>query len=163
VPPIRPSDRADDAGSLVFLSAPITQPMWDPDVARGEMASVLRGFAESGGRIVARIHPMDDLRPWRTSLAAAGVTPARFDTRIPLSASLAGSTGALTYRSTVFLDCVASGVPVVALGWYPWAWDDAVREHGGMILASSIEDARAACLVRRSAPPDPTPWLAGRS
>jgi hypothetical protein len=148
-------------GEVVFLSAPTVQPLWDPQVARHEAAQVLAGVARSGTKIVARIHPMDDLRPWRASLTAAGAAPERFDKGVPLETSLAGSTAALTYRSTVFMDCVASGIPVVALGWYPWVWDDAVREFGGMTLAGSIAGATVACLSAPNTLPDITPWLAG--
>jgi dTDP-4-dehydrorhamnose reductase len=68
-----------------------------------------------------------------------------------LGRSLDEATAALTFRSSVFMDCIARGIPVIALGWYPWVWDDSVREFDAMMLPDQSR-RRSAGAFHRSTP-----------
>jgi hypothetical protein len=63
------------------------------------------------------------------------------------------------YISTVLLNCVASGIPVVALGWYPTVWRRALEQASVARFADSL--AQAVEALTEPAPGGEAPSLDG--
>ncbi len=121
-------------------------------------ASLFRNLLAAGDvEITVRLHPLEhpgDFRDrWKRRF---GKLPPglRLDKEEPLSHLLAGTDVALMFRSTVMLDCLASGIPVVLPGWVDFGWDaDALKDLSGVHPAADLKDLESTLAVWLAAPP----------
>lgn len=146
---VPPRSRGRTAASTTVFTAPPIQPFWNPSVVYREFAHLARGvLRDPNATLLLRVHPLDRLRPWTTSVRKIDPEAERRLVVVAggsLGETLARTRTAVLYRSTVFLSCLAAGIPVVALGWYRWVWDDLLEKIPAVALAQSIDDAIAAC------------------
>jgi len=90
-----------------------------------------------------RIHPRDRIEIWETAWKKfKGSIPeqVRFDKGTPLELCLRETDLAIMIYSTVFLDCLRYGIPVVSLGWYPTVWREPLERAGVVTFARSLKD-----------------------
>lgn len=65
----------------------------------------------------------------------------RFSKEGSLESVLRETDVAFMFFSTVFLNCVASGIPVIGLGWYPHIWQKPLEATGTVHFARSLSEA----------------------
>ncbi len=65
----------------------------------------------------------------------------RFDKAATLDSIMDETDIALMFFSTVYLNCMARGIPVVSLGWNPFFWREQFEREGLVQFARSIEEA----------------------
>jgi hypothetical protein len=104
-----------------FTNPPEVVPMWNPSVVRWETVTLLQELTGRGKAVTLRAHPMDGLDQyavaWRENYGALPKNLA-LDKGTPLEPLLARTHIALMVFSTVVMDCITHGIPVVGLGWY---------------------------------------------
>jgi hypothetical protein len=130
---------------VTFLTTPLHLGLfWNPEATLREIAELVKRLEGRGHPVLIRIHPSDRVELWERSLRATlGSLPSslRFSKDDPLESVLRETDVALMFFSTVFLDCLASGIPVIGLGWYPHIWQKPLGEMGAVRFADSIQEA----------------------
>jgi len=155
---------------VAFFTAPPTLvPLWNPAALLWESATLIERLIDAGMTVTVRVHPMDRINTWRSACRrVAGSFPdaLRFEKGGPLVPLLERTDVAIAFGSTVFLNCLASGIPAISLGWYPLMWRRQLEQGGFIHFADSIEESvRLAKDLDRGSytAPDLSPLLAGRS
>ncbi len=143
---VRARSTADvQPGHLTFFTAPTSnRPFWHADLAQSEAMQVLSGCLQKGRDVTIRVHPRDRIALWKrawTHTTGSPPSAVSFDKGGGIEKVLAGTNSALTYLSSVLLNCIRSDLPVVSLGWYPSIWRDPLERHGLVRFASSINEA----------------------
>jgi hypothetical protein len=93
--------------------------------------------------VLIRAHPLENpadfLARWRYLYGS--IPPSlRISKNEPLSAVLDQTSLSLMYRSTVMLDCLARGIPLIIPDWIHFGWNDALRDVSGIYLAKDFSD-----------------------
>src|SRR4051794_37515828 len=102
-----------------------------------------------GLRTAIRLHPADSRSEWRH------LAPDReFEVARSIRDVVRETTVGILAYSTVFLECAASGVPTLSMGWYPFPWADKFDDLGIITRTSSeAETVLQAGVFARSIPP----------
>ena len=53
---------------------------------------------------------------------------------------LANTAVAVTYSSTVFLDCLRRGIPIISFGWHDFAYKSLIEQHNVFHFARDLAD-----------------------
>jgi hypothetical protein len=128
---------------VTFFTTPAVQPLWNDRVLSHESRRIMHGLVAAGWRVTVRVHPTDSVRGWRAAVRELGTSRSdqvRIDQRTDLSQLLAQTDFAVLFRSTVLLGCAVAGIESIAIGWYPWVWDDLLKRTGVVRFADSIAD-----------------------
>lgn len=94
-------------------------------------------------RLTVRAHPQENLsdlaQRWRRR---SGELPSglRLSRSEPLEEVLAETDLAVMFRSTVMLDCLAHGIPVLIPGWIEFHWSQGLEGIEGIHLATDFRD-----------------------
>ena len=110
--------------SILFITAPYDIPeLFHQEDLRDILRSLLRVSHAVRRRLVIRVHPMDKISPYQQRVAEL-----QQELGIALEVSysqgpgaeevLARSCVAVLYFSTMFLDCLRHGIPIVSFGWH---------------------------------------------
>jgi hypothetical protein len=143
-------------GCVTFFTQPFTPAEYvNPWVYRREAVRSLATIARTGARTIVRVHPRDSVDGWRSALKKwAPSERVELDSRGPLDDVIRRTRVAVTVSSTVFLECLRHGVPVVASDSYPIAWKTLLEEEGALAFAGSSKDVVR--LVLQAEPTDPS-------
>ena len=57
-----------------------------------------------------------------------------------LDAVLSNTAVAVTYSSTVFLDCLRRGIPILSFDWHDFAYKSLIEQHGVFHFAKDLAD-----------------------
>ncbi len=127
-------------------------------------AELQDGFIELLGRLQAsadceltvRAHPLENpadlLGRWRRHHGDLP-PPWSVSQREPLRDVLARTDVAILFRSTVMLECLASGIPMIIPRW-PWfTWQERLEDIRGVHLAADFDDLLATALAWIRDPP----------
>lgn len=130
----------DTKPRVTFFTAPTNIALfWNPSVALWETMTLLTDLHTRGHSITVRVHPADRIEVYRRVLP----TDVSFSKGGALEAVLNQTDVALMAFSTVFLNCLASGIPVIGTGWYPFIWQMPLNAGGYMRFADSLAQAHA--------------------
>jgi hypothetical protein len=104
----------------------------------------VRAAVESERTLVIRIHPRESSALYRQvveRLASEGFrTEVKFSQGPGLDDVISNSAVAVLYSSTVFLDCLRLGVPIVSFDWHHFAYKDQLKHHGVFAFAENLEN-----------------------
>jgi hypothetical protein len=128
--------------SIVFLTAP-TQEFWSDADLDDILRSLMAAAAAEGAELVIRVHPLERVAEYRVRLKKLlGTQPDGVDVTFSqgpgLQAVLASAAVAVTYYSTVFLDCIRQRVPIVSLDWHHFSYKRQIEEYGAFHFAKSL-------------------------
>ena len=111
--------------------------------------------------VTVRAHPAENpyvfVQRWRHLFGRDAALP-RISKQEPLSDILEDTDVALMLRSTVMLNCLASGIPVVMPGWIPTGWNEAleaIRAEQQIYLARDFADIENRIRGWLARPPQP--------
>jgi hypothetical protein len=137
--PVAVSQRGD---SITFFTQPST-PLVDNRSGRQELVLLLRDVVALGHPVRVRVHQSDSATDWVAAWDATGMGRDRilFEKETPLEQTLLRTSVALLLSSTVFLECAARGIPVVALGWFPIPHRKELLDAGVVTVAISRSEA----------------------
>jgi hypothetical protein len=99
----------------------VSSPFINRSEALREAIDLLQRLVDEGNELLVRVHPGDRIENYtREWVRRFGRVPAsvRFSKGGSLDPILQETDVAVMYISTVFLNCVASGIPVINLAWY---------------------------------------------
>jgi len=137
--------KSADPRSLTFFSWPLSHTSFysSYELIDGFIHIFQSLLKERKYRITIRVHPQENphdfVHRWRR-LCGPLPSEIRLSKNDPLSQVLADTDVALMFRSTVMLDCIASGIPLVLPGWIDFNWNQALRNSPGIHLAADFPD-----------------------
>lgn len=135
---------ASTGEDLLFVATDYKpQTLWHPADLDDIVGVAIQVASDTGRRLVMRIHPRDSVEPYKQALE-------RVCSKLKLSPTVVFSQGqglddairksavALLYFSTVFLDCLRLGVPIVSPGWHDFAFKNMAHKHGIFQFANDL-------------------------
>jgi hypothetical protein len=141
---VNPIDKASTSEKtrVTFFTAPAHVALfWNPSVALWETVTMLNEMIEQGHSVTVRVHPADRIDAYQQAwVKHCGGLPAdvSFDKGGSLEPVLAKTDVAIMAFSTVFLNCLASEIPVVGTGWYPFMWQAQLAKSNYIRFSDSI-------------------------
>jgi hypothetical protein len=155
---IRPTRHRVPAQRLTFFSWPLDRLEFYNAAELSDgfngMFAYLLGI---GMEVTVRAHPLENPRDfvvrWKEKHGAVpgGLKVVKSES---LERTLDDTDIALMFRSTVMLDCLARGIPVLMPGWIDFSWNDALRDLPSVYLARDFDDLREQLLDWRARPPE---------
>jgi hypothetical protein len=144
---------AEDTGqpvrtTLVFVSAPYSTQEFYHKSDLDEILGVLIAAAhETGRELVIRVHPLERVAYYQT---LAGNLLSRMPSGPQVSYSqgpglddvLSRATVAVTFSSTVFLDCLRHGVPILSFDWHEFSYRNQIERSGAFRFARDLSHLR---------------------
>ena len=110
----------------------------------------VRAASESKRTLVIRIHPRESSATYHQVLERLAHEGFRADVQFSqgpgLDAVISNAAVAVLYSSTVFLDCLRLGVPIVSFDWHDFAYKDQLKRHGVFAFADSLSHFHALLL-----------------
>ena len=134
-PEIVPQKTANARDSILYITTPYDVPeLFHPADLRDVLRSLVRVSNATAHRLVIRVHPQEKVSFYRQTIA-------ELEQELELHADVSYSQGpgteevlsrscvAVLHFSTMFLDCLRHGIPIVAFGWhrivYKWRFEEA--------------------------------------
>jgi hypothetical protein len=95
--------------------------------------------------LVVRVHPMEQTGYYRNIVEKLSSefnlnAEVEYSQGPGLDAILANTAVAVTYSSTVFLDCLRRGIPIVSFDWHDFAYKSLIERHDVFHFAKSLTD-----------------------
>jgi hypothetical protein len=134
--------------ALLFLTAPYSmQKFWSESDLDDILAALLHCAAERGTELIVRVHPLETVwfyrdRIEKLMMGDEGTPSITYSQGGSLDAVLARSAVAVTYFSTVFVECLRWRVPIVSFDWHDFGYKEKIREHGVFHFAESLSELR---------------------
>lgn len=99
----------------------------------------------SGRKLVIRVHPMEPIGYYRRIAEQICVTrrlspTVEYSQGPGLENVLLESAVAVTYASTVFLDCLRLGIPIISFAWHDFSYKALIERHGVFHFARDFAD-----------------------
>jgi hypothetical protein len=132
--------------SILFITAPYDIPeLFHQEDLRDILRSLLRVSHAVGCRLMIRVHPMDKVSSYQQRVAELqqelGVAAEVSYSQGPGAEEvLARSRVAVLYFSTMFLDCLRHGIPIVSFGWHWFPNKRRFEEEGIFHFARDLEN-----------------------
>jgi hypothetical protein len=134
--------------SILFLTSPYSmQEFWN----EGDLDDILRSLVATAAservELVIRVHPLEQVAEYRVRLEALfgkkldGVD-VTFSQGSGLHSVLSRAAVAVTYSSTVFLDCIKLGVPIVSFDWHHFSYKRQIEKYGVFHFAQNLAHLR---------------------
>jgi hypothetical protein len=149
----RPNEapRAASSGCkhVLFLTAPVSIQDFHNELDLDEiLQSLLDAAAAHHAALLVRVHPLEGVDYYRRKIeklrsAANGAVEVRYSHGAGLDEAVREACVAVTYCSTVFLDCLRARVPVVSFGWHDFSFRRQIEACGAFPFARSLAELRA--------------------
>jgi len=112
---------------------------------RDILARLLRVGGKSHRALVVRVHPMEQIGYYRNIIEELRAehnlhAEIEYSQGQGLDTILANTAVAVTYSSTVFLDCLRRGIPIVSFDWHDFAYKSLIERHGVFHFAEDLAD-----------------------
>ena len=136
---------ASNGDDLLFVTTDYKpQALWHPADLDDIVGVAAQVASDCGQRLVMRIHPRDSAEPYKQALervcSKRKLSPTvEFSQGPGLDEVIRESAVALLYFSTVFLDCLRLGTPIVSPGWHDFAFKDMAYKHGVFQFATDLK------------------------
>lgn len=139
--------------TILFITTPYDVPtLFHSEDLRDILRSLLRMSHASGRRLMIRVHPMERISAYERLVAELRE---EIGVRADISYSqgrgveevFARSCVAVLYFSTMFLDCLRHGIPIISFGWHWFPNKRQFEEEGIFNFASDLKHFEA--LVRQ--------------
>ncbi len=132
--------------SILFITTPYDVPaLYHREDRRDILRSLVRAAHSNGRRLIVRVHPLEKI-----SLYQRIVAELQRELGIQIEASysqgpgveevLARSTVAVLHFSTMFLDCLRHGIPIISFAWHWFPNQRQFEEEGIFNFARDLKD-----------------------
>lgn len=141
-----PQDKGIVRESILFITTPYDVPaLYHPADRRDILCSLLRAAHGTERPLIIRAHPLDKVVVYQEIIAEL---KAELGVQVEVSYSqgsgveevLARSCVAVLHFSTMFLDCLRHGIPIVTLGWHWFPNQRQFEEEGIFNFARDLAD-----------------------
>jgi len=132
--------------ALVFVTMPYALQEFLHESDLSEILGVLAAVARDTGReLVIRVHPLEQVDDYRARIdelkSGMSTVPVISYSQGPgLDDVLRRAAVAVTYSSTVFLDCLRHGVPIVSFDWHDFSYRRQLEQWGVFHFARDLAD-----------------------
>jgi hypothetical protein len=140
-------------GAILYLTAPYHQLPSYHLADRNEILGTLIATAAAARRqLIIRVHPLETILEYR-HFAEELATQKNLSVKITysqgagLDSVLQSSAVAILHFSTVFLDCMRFGIPVISFDWHSFPFKEQYREQKVFHFATDLSDLKQ--LVRK--------------
>jgi hypothetical protein len=140
--------QSDSRRSILFLTSPYSMQEF---LNEADLDDILRSLVATAAservELVIRVHPLEQVAEYRVRLKTlCGKTLDGVDVTFSqgpgLHSVLSRAAVAVTYSSTVFLDCIKLGVPIVSFDWHHFSYKRQVEKYGAFHFAQSLAHLR---------------------
>jgi len=143
---------------LTYFSWPLqATPILNASELNDAFAKILTRLAKAGNKVFVHAHPLENptdlMRRWKKVTRQIPDTIS-FGKHRQTAALLAETDVALMFRSTVMLDCMASGIPVVIPGWIDMGMGEHLANTPGVHCAENFEDLERTLVRWLEQPPE---------
>ena len=151
-----------DRRAILFLTAPFSmQEFWPTTDLDDILRTLLQATFETNAELIIRVHPLESLSAYKAKVREIGAVSATlakvtFSQGASLDPILERSAVAVTFASTVFLDCLRHRVPVVSFRWHDFSFWRQLEKHGVFHFAASLAELRR--IVQRAINGDLPPF-----
>jgi hypothetical protein len=134
--------------SLLFLTTSYSmEPFWTESDLDDILAVLLQCALNQCAELIIRVHPLERVGLYRGRIESIGsgkerVIPIIYSQGGSLDALLARSAVAVTYSSTVFLDCIRRGIPIVSFDWHHFSYKRQIEKYGMFHFAQNLAHLR---------------------
>ena len=143
--PERSYTSAENArGDILFITAPYEiLPLFHPEDRRDILRSLLRVSSASRRRLVVRVHPMEKIAAYEGEIRAlqaelGSTAEVEYSQGPEAEQVLARACVAVLHFSTMFLDCLRHGIPIVSFGWHWFPNKQHFADEGIFNFASDL-------------------------
>ena len=147
VPDWTPPEQNRQRGSdILFITSPVEVEARADFREVPEIISILlKKASECGARVVIRVHPTESVARYRAIVEQILETldpkpTVIFSHQTPMAPVLETAAVVVLFHSTVFLECLAAGVPMVSPGWHDFPFKDRYVEEDVFNFANDLED-----------------------
>ncbi len=141
-----PSQNGQRGSDILFITSPVEVEARADFREVGEIVSILlKTASECGARLVIRVHPTESVARYRAIVDNITTTvdpkpTVLFSHQTPMAPVLETAAVVVLYHSTVFLECLAAGVPMVSPGWHDFPFKDRYVEENVFNFADDLGD-----------------------
>lgn len=134
--------------TILFLTAPYgQQAYWDESDLEDILRTLLAACREGEAELTIRVHPMEQIGVYRAHMQRLSGEEKEgvqitYSQGAGLDELLQRSSLAVTFSSTVFLDCLRRRVPIVSFGWHDFSYKRQIIDHGVFHFCNSLADLR---------------------
>jgi hypothetical protein len=134
--------------SILFLTSPYSlQEFWNETDQDDILRSLVATAASERVELVIRVHPLEQVSEYRVKLKTLfGKTldgvDVTFSQGSGLHSVLSRAAVAVTYSSTVFLDCIKQSIPIVSFDWHHFSYKRQIEKYGVYHFARSLAHLR---------------------
>lgn len=130
--------------AILFLTAPYRT---DAFMHFADLDDILRvvlaGATDADSELIIRVHPMEEIGFYQSKISqwvqTRGIqVMVTYSQGAGLDELLNRATVAVTYCSTVFLDCLRHRVPIVSFGWHDFSYKRQIEAHGVFYFAEDL-------------------------
>lgn len=131
--------------NLTFFSWPLTMiPYYNYYEFTDAFLNIFHDMlSESDIEITIRTHPLENphdiLGRWRKLYGRMAARMKIVNHNDPLNVTLEKTDIAIMYRSTVMLNCLTNGIPVIIPGWIDYCWNDKLHNLSNCFLAPDFQ------------------------
>jgi len=135
-----PASRA----AILFLTTPYAMHAFQHFADLADILRAVLQVASTGGReLIIRVHPLEEISLYRGKISQwvqnGGLQVTVTYSQGPgLDELLSRAAVAVTYCSTVFLDCLRRQVPIVSFGWHDFSYKRQIEAHGVFYFAEDL-------------------------
>jgi hypothetical protein len=137
---------------VVFLTAPYAQIRFSASSdLRDILCSLLHVCRENDATLVIRVHPMEQIGYYArlvSSMPESVGVSIEYSQGPGLMQLLSHAAAAVTYCSTVFLDCLRFRVPIISFDWHNFSFKKQITKEKVFHFAASLENLKN--LVRKA-------------
>ncbi|OGT39857.1 MAG: hypothetical protein A3E81_01675 [Gammaproteobacteria bacterium RIFCSPHIGHO2_12_FULL_36_30] len=118
-----------------------------------QLLSIAREVAVAGAKLIIRFHPLDHITLHRNHIKKLYKNnmidvQVEYNYKENISDLLNGAAAAIMYFSTVFMDCVKSGIPVISYDWLHFPLKKHIAPHEIFNFAKNLQELRT--LIRKA-------------
>jgi hypothetical protein len=129
---------------VLFLTAPV----YRDGILEEIISTLISVCVNLKVELVIRVHPLEHIEYYKKLIAGLtaglGVSPEISYSQGPgLEALLEMATVAVTYNSTVFLECLRLNVPIISFGWYDFSYKKQIEQYGVFHFCASLQELSA--------------------
>lgn len=153
---LEPSAQVHDAKSskvsrdaILFLTTPYGMQAFQHFADLDDiLLAVLEAAATGGSELIIRVHPLEEIGFYHEKISQWVQTgglqvPVTYSQGPGLDELLSRTGVALTYCSTVFLDCLRHRVPIVSFGWHGFSYKRLIEARGVFYFAADLSGLSA--------------------
>ena len=125
--------------AIVYLSSPVDNSRFRTLTETREIVERCLQAAKASRRLlIVRVHPRERRELYVEWLGGERSPWHQIDPGWTLDELLSRARVVVTYSSTIFMECLSRGVPLISFEWHPFRFKEAMKQEGVFVFAQSL-------------------------